>query len=183
PTISTSPAAWWTVAWSPSPKPPPTRSRRCGARTTGCCAGPRRAPPVATTTMRSPRWPGSPACSRCCRRTGRARLRAARWPTRVGSPVRGRGSPRARSPRPFGARLGPMSRPVALITGPTSGIGAGFARALAARDHDVVLVARDTDKLAALAEELRTAHLIEAEVLAADLALAEGRAAVAARLA
>src|SRR5690625_1946719 len=76
-----------------------------------------------------------------------------------------------------------MSRPVALITGPTSGIGAGFARALAARDHDVVLVARDTDKLAALAEELRTAHLIEAEVLAADLALAEGRAAVAARLA
>jgi short-subunit dehydrogenase len=75
------------------------------------------------------------------------------------------------------------NREVALITGASSGLGAEFARALAARKYDLVLVARRRDRLADLAAELSGKHGIEAQVLAADLANCEDVEAVANRIA
>ncbi|KQU07368.1 short-chain dehydrogenase [Rhodococcus sp. Leaf7] len=74
------------------------------------------------------------------------------------------------------------TRPIALVTGPTSGIGGGYARRLAARGHDLVLVARDTARLEALAQELTDAYGTSSEILSADLSTDSGRAMVVERL-
>lgn len=58
----------------------------------------------------------------------------------------------------------------ALITGASQGLGRVFARALAARGQNVILVARSRDKLESLANELRSSCLILAEVFEFDLA-------------
>ncbi|WP_026554417.1 SDR family NAD(P)-dependent oxidoreductase [Arthrobacter sp. 35W] len=69
----------------------------------------------------------------------------------------------------------------ALITGASSGIGAGYARLLA-DDHDLVLVARRPERLSNVAEELRSRGAV-VEVLPADLGTHEGIATVSRRLA
>ena len=70
----------------------------------------------------------------------------------------------------------------ALITGASSGLGAEYARQLAARGADVVLVARSRDALTALAAELSKAHGVATEVIAADLTKPDELAVVERRL-
>jgi len=73
--------------------------------------------------------------------------------------------------------------PTALVTGASSGIGLELARALARRDHDLVLTARSVDALHALADELRSAHGVQVTVLPEDLARPGGPTALADALA
>ncbi|WP_270239137.1 SDR family NAD(P)-dependent oxidoreductase [Kocuria marina] len=70
----------------------------------------------------------------------------------------------------------------ALVTGGTSGIGAAFARSLARRGFNLVLVARDTQRLESTARELGAAHGIHVETLTADLTETEDLLHVAERL-
>jgi uncharacterized protein len=73
-------------------------------------------------------------------------------------------------------------RKLAVITGASSGIGAMFARKLAARGYDLLLVARREDRLRSVAVELSETYHVPADVLAADLAADADRARVAERI-
>ena len=62
-----------------------------------------------------------------------------------------------------------VSKGAALVTGASSGIGAVYADRLARRGHDLILVARDTARLEALAARLRSETGVTVDVLTADL--------------
>lgn len=74
------------------------------------------------------------------------------------------------------------SRRTALITGASAGLGAEFARQLAAQDRNLVLVARRAEQMEAVAAPLRARHGIETTLLTADLSEREAPAQIHAEL-
>lgn len=75
-----------------------------------------------------------------------------------------------------------MSHGLALVTGATAGIGREFAEQLAGRGYDLLLVARDRQRLATTAEALAATHGVKAEAFPADLSLDEDVTRVVERL-
>src|SRR5277367_3122424 len=75
-----------------------------------------------------------------------------------------------------------MARPLAVVTGASSGIGGEFARQLAAGGYDLLLVARRLDRLEQLGTGLSEQYGIHTEALAADLAKDDDLARVADQL-
>ncbi len=73
-------------------------------------------------------------------------------------------------------------RKLAVVTGASSGIGAMFARKLAARGYDLLLVARREDRLRSLAVELSEMYHVDSDVMVADLAADADRERVAERI-
>jgi short-subunit dehydrogenase len=74
------------------------------------------------------------------------------------------------------------TRPLALVTGASAGIGAAFCRALAARGYDLALVARRLDRLEALGQELRKTYKVDAFAIQADLSIVDAHVPVMAAL-
>ncbi len=62
-----------------------------------------------------------------------------------------------------------MERPLALITGASAGMGAEFARQIAAQGYDLLLIARRAERLNQVRDQITAIHNVRCEVLAADL--------------
>ena len=71
---------------------------------------------------------------------------------------------------------------LAVITGASSGLGAAFARKLAARGYDLLLIARREDRLQSIAREIGEQYHVRAEILVADLTDDAALAVAAARI-
>lgn len=67
------------------------------------------------------------------------------------------------------ADSGRRRRPLALVTGASTGLGRAFAERLAAEGHDLIVVARSQERLAQLADSLGKRHRSRVEVVVADL--------------
>lgn len=65
----------------------------------------------------------------------------------------------------------PVTRPLAVVTGASAGIGKVFCERLAARGHDLLLVARDGNRLQAQKQELEQRYGVGVEVFPADLTI------------
>jgi short-subunit dehydrogenase len=76
----------------------------------------------------------------------------------------------------------PHDHSTSLVTGASSGIGAELAKELARRGHGVTLVARREELLRNLADELSSTYAVRAEVISADLSVADSRKDLAPRL-
>jgi short-subunit dehydrogenase len=76
-----------------------------------------------------------------------------------------------------------MGRGTALVTGASAGLGREFCAQLAARGYDLIVTARDAERLRALAAELETRHGVAVEVLPSDLTRDEEVTRVADRIA
>ena len=79
--------------------------------------------------------------------------------------------------------MSPMTFRTALITGASAGLGAEYARQLAAAGTNVILVARRLDRLEELARDLRSRYGVAVDAVAADLSTEAGLTAVEARIA
>ncbi len=77
----------------------------------------------------------------------------------------------------------PATRPLAVVTGASAGIGKVFCERLAARGYDLIVVARDGNRLEALKQDLEQRHDIAVEVFPADLTIDTDVSLVAERLA
>lgn len=75
-----------------------------------------------------------------------------------------------------------MGTHTAVVTGSTAGLGAAFARQLAGQGYDLILVARDADRLRTQADALSSKYGIATTVLVADLVTDDGVGAVQERL-
>jgi short-subunit dehydrogenase len=75
-----------------------------------------------------------------------------------------------------------MKGMLAVVTGASSGLGAAFARRLAARGYDLLLIARREARLQSIAREVAELYHVRTEILAADLTNDAALAAAAARI-